>query len=191
VGLAAAALGAAGIGVHASSATPSRASTAASTLDKTFSCRVSQQRQISLYASVTLPPVNNQPQPGGLYLTTGVKTLTHNGTTTTVAQVSLQAVQNGLKIDTKSCSRVKHQITLKPKGLPGPPTTVTPTLFGHVQAQCGTTARVLVRLRLTTTNHLPSHAVLAIRDENPRKRPVAFFKWSPSKFSIYTAKTCG
>ena len=191
MGLLATAVGAAAIGAHASSAASSRATTAASTLDKTYSCRVSRQRSVSLYASVTLPPVDNQPQPGGLYVTTGVRTLTNNGTTTTVAQVSLQAAKNGLKIDTKSCRRAKHQIPLKPKGLPGPPSTATPTLFGHINAQCTTTARVLVRLRLTTTNHTPSRALLAIRDENARNRPIALFRWSPQKLSAYTAKTCG
>jgi hypothetical protein len=124
-------------------------------------------------------------------VTTGVRTVTHNGTTTTVAQVSLQAAKNGLRIDTKSCRRMKHQIPLKPKGLPSPPSTVTPTLIGRVNAQCATTARVRVRLRFTQTNHTPSRAVLAIRDENAKNQPVALFRWSPSKLSVYTAKACG
>jgi len=191
VGLLAAALGATAVGVHATSAAPTRARNFASAFDKTYSCRVSRQRSVRLYASVTLPPVDNRPQPGGLFVTTGVRTVTQNGTTTTVSQVSLQATKNSLRIDTKSCRRMKHQIPLNPKGLPSPPTTVTPTVTGRVNAQCATTARVLVRLRFTQTNHTPSHAVLAIRNENAKSQPVAFFRWSPSKLSVYTAKSCG
>ncbi|HEU5215063.1 MAG TPA: hypothetical protein VFU30_05950, partial [Gaiellaceae bacterium] len=70
VGLLVAALGAAAVGVHASSAAPARSATAASTLDKTYSCRVRQQHFISLAATVTVPPVDNRPQPGGLFVTT-------------------------------------------------------------------------------------------------------------------------
>ncbi len=189
VGLVAAALCAA-VGAHASSAARSGTRAAASTLDKTYSCKVRPEHFITFYAGVTLPPTNNQPNPGVLSLTTASKTTTHNGTTVTVAQVSFLAEKNSLRIDTSTCHRVKQQIPLKPKGLPTPPTTVTPTLFGRTNAQCSASARVLVRLRLTTTNHVPSRALLAIRNENAKNRPIAFFKWSPSKLSTYTNKTC-
>jgi hypothetical protein len=190
VGLLAVALGGAAVGVHASSAAPTRASTSAATLDKTYSCRVRREHYVDLYASVTLPPVNNQPQPGLLNLTTGVRTITQNNAVITVAQVSFSAKRNSLRIDTTSCRRVKVQIPLKPKGLPGPPTTATPTFQGSDSERCGTTARVLFRLRLTTTNHTPSHALLAIRNDNARRRPIGFYNWTPRKLTAYTSNTC-
>jgi hypothetical protein len=191
VGLLAATLGAAAVGVQASFAAPTRAATPAATIDATYSCRVRPQHFVDLYASATLPPAaNNQPQPGGLFLTTGVKTIVRNNTTVTVAQVSLQARKNSLRIDKTACRRVKHQIPLKPKGLPGPPTSVTPTLRGFDNEQCDTTARVLVRLRLKTTNHTPVHAQLAIRNDDSRSRPIAFYNWGPRKVTAYTGKTC-
>src|SRR6184192_1453311 len=126
LGLLAAALGAAAVGVHASSAAPTRAASPASTLDKTFSCRVRRQHFVNLSASATLPPVNGQRQPGGLYLTTVQKTRQQNGATVTLTQVSLSARKNGLRIDMSTCNRVKRQIPLKPRGLSGPPVTLTP-----------------------------------------------------------------
>ena len=192
VGLLAAALGGAAVGVHASSAAPARAAAGASTIDKTFSCKVRRQHFVNVYASVTLPPANNQRQPGVLSLTTVQKTIKQqNGVTVTVAQMSLSALKNSLRIDTSTCRRVKRQIPLKPKGLPKPPTTVTPTLFGHDAERCGTARRVLVRLRLSAADHTPSHALLAIRNDNAKRRPVAFYDWSPDKVDVYPGKTCG
>jgi hypothetical protein len=191
VGLLVAMLGAAAIGVRGSAAASGRAATLASTLDKTYSCRVRRQHFVNLYASVTLPPANNRRQPGLLVLNTGAKTITQKGTTVTPPQLSLRAVKrNSLRIDTSSCRRVKQQIPMKPKGLPGPPITVTPTLFGHDGEQCGTAARVLVRLRLETTNQTPTRALLAIRNDNGSKRPIGFYDWSPLKVSVYIGKTC-
>jgi len=189
VGLSAAALAAA-LGVHASFAAPTLP---AATSDATYSCRVQSQHVVSLSASATRPPDgsnNNKPQPGVLVLTTGVKSVTHGDTTTTVSQVGVEAVKNGVKIDKSSCRRVKKQIPLKPKGLPRPPTTVTPTLRGFDDENCGTSARVLVRLKLKTTNNIPSHALLAVRDEGGKSRPVAFYNWSPNKVSVFIGTSC-
>lgn len=189
VGLLAAALGEGAVGVHGSSAAPTQAITGASTIDKTYSCRVRRQHYVDLDASATLPPIDQQPQPGVLVLTTGVKTTTQNGVTTTVSQISLRAVKNSLRIDTSSCRRLKQQIPLKPKGLLGP-VTATPTQFGRINERCVTAARVLVRLRLETTNHTPSHALLAIRNDNAKRRPIAFYNWKPRKVIAYTGKSC-
>jgi len=188
-GLLVAALGAAALGVHASSAAPIRTGTASSTLDKTFSCRVRTQHYIDLSAATNAPPVNNQPQPGGLFLTTVTKTRKVNNTLETLTQVSLQASKNSLRIDTKTCSPVKQQIPLKPKGVSGP-ITVTPSLFGHDNEQCGTAGRVLIRLKVTSTNHTPTHALLAIRNQNASHRAVAFYNWTPHKVNVYIGRTC-
>jgi hypothetical protein len=190
VGLPAAALGAAAVGVHAGSAAPARVTTGVRTIDKTYSCRVRRQHYVDLAASVTLPPVDNQPQPGVLVVTTAQKTIKKNNAVVTVAQVSLTAAKNSLRIDQSVCRRVKQQIPLKPKGLAGPPTTATPTFGEPDNERCTTTARVLVRLRVKTRAHTPTHALLAIRNDNARRQPIAFYDWSPRKFTVYSGKTC-
>lgn len=189
-GLLPAALGAAAVGVHASSAAPSRAATGTTTSDTTYSCRVRSERFINLYASITQPPAQNKPQPGLLVLTTGTKTVTKNGTTVTVSQIGLSAKKNSLRIDKTSCVHVKKQIPLKPKGLPSPPVTATPSVPRNDNETCDTAARVLVRLRLWTTDGAPTHALFAVRNDNARNRPVAFYNWSPNKFSGYTSRSC-
>jgi hypothetical protein len=190
VGLLAAALGAAAVGVHASSAAPARETTSASTFDKTFSCRVRRQHFVNLTASATLPPVNGQRQPGGLYLTTVQKTRQQNGATVTLTQMSLSKRKNSLRIDMSTCRSVKQQIPLKPKGLPGPPITLTPHHQAFDNERCGATARVLVRLQFKTTNGVPSHALFAVRNDSAKSRPIAFYNWSPDKVSVYTANNC-
>ena len=187
VGLLAAALGAGAIVVHASSAAPTLP---ASTLDATYSCRVQSQHFVSLYAGVTLPPVNGKAQPGGVYLNTGVHVIKQGSTTTSVNQLGVEAVKHGFKIDKSSCRQVKQRIPLKPKGLPGPPNTVTPTHFGHDSENCNTTARVLFRVRVKLTNQKPSHALLAVRDVGTKTKPVAFYNWSPQKIAVYTSFGC-
>ena len=190
VGLLAATLGAAAVGVHASSAAPTRANTGATTLDKTFSCRVRRAHFVTLTASATIPPANGQPEsPGGLFVTTVKKTRTQNGVQVTLTQFSLSARKNSLRIDTSVCKRVQHQIPLKPKGLSGP-VTVTPHHQGFDNEQCGTAARVLVRLRLTSTASTPTHALLAVRNDNMKRRPIAFYNWSPDKVNVYTGNSC-
>lgn len=188
-GLPAVALGAAAVGVHASSATPTRA-TARATIDATYSCRVRRQHFINLTASATLPPVNGRRQPGGIYLTTVQKTRRQNGAVVTLTQVSFSARKNSLRIDKSTCPRVKQQIPLKPKGLPGPPVTVTPTHQGFDNERCGTAARVLVRLRLRTTAGVPTHALFAVRNDNAKRRPIAFYNWSPDKVDVYPGNSC-
>jgi hypothetical protein len=191
VGLLAAALGAAAVGVHASSAAPTGPITHASTFDKTFSCRVRRAHFVNLAASSNIPSNNGQKQsPGGLYLTTVQKTRQENGATVTLTQVSLSARKNSLRIDMSTCRRVKHQIPLKPKGLPTPAFTLTPHHQGFDNEFCDTAARVLVRLQFKTTNGVPSHALFAVRNDSAKSRPIAFYNWSPDKVSVYTANNC-
>jgi len=186
VGVAALA-GAAVVGVRASSAAPARAT---STIDVTYSCPVQKQHFISLYGGATLPPQNNRPRPGGVFVTTGVRTVTKNGVTSTVAQLSFQAVKNSLRIDKKSCRRVTKQIPLKPKGLPGPAETATATLRGYINQRCDSTARVLLRLQLQLTNGTPTRALVAVRNDDVKSKPIAFFNWIPRKVALYSAAGC-
>lgn len=190
VGLLPAALGAAVVGVHSSSAAPSRPAAGSSTTDVTYSCRVRSERFVDLYASITIPPINNKPQPGLLVLTTGAKVVTRNGATVTVSQVGLSANKNSLRIDKQSCPRVKQRIRLSRKGLPGPTATATPSFPRDDSEECNTAARVLVRLRLETTDGAPTHVLLAVRNENARHKPIAFYDWSPRTFRAYTSRRC-
>lgn len=187
VGLLAAALGAGAVIVHASSAAPTLP---ASTIDGTYSCRVQAQHFVSLYAGVNLT-VNNKPQPGGVFLNTGVHVLKQGTTSTSVNQLGVEAIKHGFKIDKTYCHKVKAQIPLKPKGLPTPPITVTPTHEGYDSENCNTTARVLFRVRVKLTGQKPSHALLAVRDTGAKTKPVAFYNWSPQKVAVYISSACG
>ncbi|HKD94427.1 MAG TPA: hypothetical protein VKB43_06925 [Gaiellaceae bacterium] len=187
VALLAAVLGAGAVVVHAGSAAPTLP---ASALDVTYSCRVQSQHFVSLYAGVTLT-TNGKTQPGGVFLNTGVHVIKSGTTTTSVNQVGVEAVKHGVKIDKSACRKVKQQIPLKPKGLPSPPTTVTPSHAGYDSEQCNTTARVLFRVKVKMTGQKPSHALLAIRDVGGKNKPVAFYNWSPQKVAVYTSFACG
>jgi hypothetical protein len=181
---------AAGVAVQASSAARTRAAGSASTVDATYSCKVSSQRNVVLYGGVTLPPINGQAQPGVFAITTGTKSVTKGGTTTTKSQVGFSARKNSLKVDKQSCQRVSKNIALKSKGLSGPPDTATRTLFGHVNMRCGTAAKVLVHFRLTLQAGVPTHALVAMRNDDAKNRPVAFYDWSPHKITAFTADNC-
>jgi hypothetical protein len=190
VGLLAAAVAAAAVGAHASPAASSRVATGAATIDGTYSCGVRRAHFILLSGSVTLPPIQNQPQPGVLNLTTVSKTVVKKGATVTVSQLGLSANKSILHIDKSTCTRVKRRVPLKSKGLSGPPETVTPNFEGHVTQRCGTKTRVLVHVRLTTNGGKSTHAVLAIRNDDAKHKPVVFWNWTPGKITSYTANSC-
>ena len=181
---------AAGFAVQASSAARSRTTDSASTVDATYSCHVGAQHQVTIYGGVTLPPNNGQRQPGVFALTSNPRSVTKNGTTTTLSQIGFGARRNSLRVDKSSCKQVNKQIPLKSKGLSGPPETATPTKFGHLNLRCGAATTVLVRFRITITAGVPSHALVAVRTASPKNKPVAFYSWSPSKVSAYSANSC-
>ena len=184
-----AALAAAAVVVQASAAAPTHATESASTVDATYSCHVGSVNSVTIYGGVTLPPINGQRQSGVFALTTNPRSVTKNGTTTTVSQIGFGARKNSLKIDKSSCHRVNQQIPLKSKGLSGPPETATPTKFGHLNLRCGTHGTVLVRLRLTITAGIPTHALVAVRN-GTKNRPLAFYTWSPRKITAYSGNSC-
>ncbi|HEY2311650.1 MAG TPA: hypothetical protein VGH46_11135 [Gaiellaceae bacterium] len=185
-----AALIAAAVAVQASSAARTRAAGSASPVDATYSCHVGSQRSIKIYGGVTLPPINGQKQPGVFALTTGAKSVTKNGTTTTPSQIGFGARKNSLRIDKSSCKQVNKKIPLNSKGLSGPPETATPTQFGHINMRCGAGGSVLVRLRLTIAGGVPTQALVAMRSANGKNRPLAFYKWSPRKITALSANNC-
>lgn len=177
-----AALATAAAGVHTSAAASTRAT---ATTDVTYSCAVSSERAADLFASAS----TNAKHPANLSLSTGVNTKQESGALVTLSQLSVAATQNGSKIDRKYCRKTK-QIPLKPKGLPGPPTTVTPSQRGYDGERCSTAGRVVFRLRLTTTAGVPSHAILVIRNDNKTSKGIAFYNWTPSKITVYSGTSC-
>ena len=194
VALLAAAAGAAAVGVHRGSAAPSLAATHASTIDNTYSCRVRRQRFVIFDSSVTLPPLQTQqgpvPQPGILDLTTVTKSVQKNGATITLVQLGLSARKNSLRVDKSTCTRVSKKIPLKSKGLSGPPEVITPSFQGRLNQRCGTKDRVLVRLRLETKAGVPTQALLAVRNDDSKRKPVAFYTWTPKKITSFTENGC-
>ena len=185
-GTAAACLASAAVGVHPSSAAPSGAATRASTIDGTYSCRVRRQHFVLLSGTVTM----GQQQPGLFDLISVNKSVVKNGATVTVTQFGFSAPRSNLHVDKSTCSRVKKQIPLKSKGLSGPPETVTPSFEGHLNQRCNTKDRVLVRIRLTTSGGHSTHALVAVRNDDAKHKPVAFWNWSPQKLSSWSANGC-
>lgn len=154
-------------------------------MDITYSCAVSHDRLANLYASVTLSPKH----PGGLSMTTGVKMQISNGTMTMESQLGLQAGTKKLTLDKKNCHRAAR-IPLKPKGFKGGSFTVTPGSRGYDSERCDTSARVVFRLRLTMRNGTPSHAIVVVRNDNAKSKPIVFYDWTPSKFREYIGPSC-
>jgi hypothetical protein len=81
-------------------------------------------------------------------------------------------------------------VPLKPTGLPTPGETATPSHTGSVNGRCSTAKRVLVHLKITMQNAKPEKALVALRNDSENSKPVAFYRWSPSKIVAYLGKTC-
>jgi hypothetical protein len=37
---------------------------------------------------------------------------------------------------------------------------------------------------------VPAHALLAVRNTDAKRRPLAFYEWTPSKVTAYSAASC-
>jgi hypothetical protein len=182
-----AAVCAAAVGVHASSAAPTRGARV-STLSGTYSCAVRKQRFVDLSAGVTMQGQDGK-QSGLLQLTTVTKTVTKNGATSTLTQVSVFAEKNGVRLDKSTCRHVTKQVALKPKGY-GSSETATPTFRGFINERCQTASRVLVGINLQLTNGVPSHALMAIRNDDAKSKKITFYNWSPKKIVAYSGNAC-
>lgn len=180
---------AAAVIVQTSAAALSTATGSASTVDATYACHVGGQNNVVIYGGVTLPPINGRRQPGVFAVTTNPKSVTKNGTTTTLSQIGFGARKNSLRIDKSSCHPVKKQIPLKSKGLSGPPETATPSMFGHLNLRCGTKTTALVRFRITIKAGIPTQALVAVRN-GVKNKPLALYSWSPSKITAYSGNSC-
>jgi hypothetical protein len=159
-------------------------------VDNTYSCKVRPARYIDLESSVTLPPENGQPRPGQMIVTTVKKGIQRNGVTFNVPQVFFEEKKGSLDIDRVTCRRSSRRVPLKPTGLPTPGETATPTHTGSVNGRCSTAKRVLVHLKLTLTNGKPEKALLAFRNDSEKRKPIAFYRWSPDKIVGYLGNSC-
>jgi hypothetical protein len=159
-------------------------------VDRTYSCKVRPARYIDLESSVTLPPENGQPRPGQVRVTTVKKGIQRNGITFYVPQVFFEDKKDSLDVDRSACRGSSRRVPLKTTGLPTPGETATPTHTGSVNGRCSTTKRVLMHLRVTMQNGRPEAALLAIRNDSEKSKPVAFYRWSPSKIVGYLGNSC-
>jgi hypothetical protein len=158
-------------------------------VNRTYSCKVRPAHYIDLESSVTLPPENGQPRPGQVRVTTVKKGIQRNGITFYVPQVFFEEKKDSFDVDT-ACRRSSRRVPLKSAGLPTPGETATPSHTGSVNGRCSTAKRVLVHLKLTMTNGKPEQALFAIRNDKAKSKPVAFYRWSPSKIVGYLGNTC-
>ena len=173
---------AAAASAYAASASTSRAHVGAQVVDRTYSCRVRGQSPFFFGTQVRLPATQYQKaQPA---MATVITAADH------AFQVVIKDVKNSLKVDAAVCRRSSRRVALKPAGL-ALYQTVTPQLFGHLNGKCPThVPRVLVHIRVSVTDGTPSRALFVVRKDNAKARPLAFFKWSPTKISGYLAGSC-
>jgi hypothetical protein len=158
-------------------------------VDRTYSCKVRPARYIDLETSVTLPPENGLPRPGQVRVTTVRKGIQRNGMMFYVPQIFFEEKKDSFDVDT-ACRGSSRRVPLKSAGLPTPGETATPSHTGSVNGRCSTAKRVLVHLKLTMTNGKPEKALFAIRNDKAKSKPVAFYRWSPSKIVGYLGNTC-
>lgn len=178
LGLALAALGA---GIAASAAAGVGA-TSTSVVDATYSCRV-QEAQGVHYAdfevAVGFPPLNGFQRPAHVSVTTEPKTVERNGIKFLVPQVYFEHVKDSLKVDRDNCRKSPRSAALTHAGLGAAQTT------GEFQQRCITKKRVLVRYRITMSKGVPESALVVVRNDDTKSRPVAFFRWAPHKLTGY------
>jgi uncharacterized membrane protein len=167
---------------YAAPRSTARAHVGAQVVDKTYSCRARGQNPFFFGTQVRLPATQYQKaQPAMATVITARDS---------AFQVVFKDVKNSLKVDTPVCRPSSRRVALKPAGL-SLYQTVTPRLFGHLNGKCPThVPRVLVHIRVSMTDGAPSRALFAVRKDDAKARPLAFFKWAPTKISGYLAGSC-
>jgi hypothetical protein len=167
---------------YAAPASVTRAHAGGQIVDRTYSCRNAPNRVFFFGTQVRLPPGGQVPAgPAMASVTTAAD---H------AFQVVFKDVKNSLKVDKSVCRPSSRPVALKPSGL-AKDQTVTPAYAGHSSGKCPAHAkRVLVHFRIAMTGGTPERALLAVRQDRAKGRPLAFFKWSPRKITDYVAKSC-
>jgi hypothetical protein len=167
---------------YTAAASATRARTDAHVVDKTYSCRLWHQHPFFFDTQVRLPPsASGGAQPGYTTVTTARD---H------AYQLIFKDLKNSLKVDRSACRPSARGVALKPAGL-ALFQTATTQAFGHITGKCPThVKRVLVHFRIAMTEGTPERALFAIRKDTAGGRPLAFFKWSPTKITGYLANNC-
>lgn len=159
-------------------------------VDKTYSCRVARNHGVVVTASVRYSTGGSGARPAVATVTTVRKVVTRNGAQQTLTQLGFEDVKNSLRVDKAVCNPSSRRVALKPTGL-SLDQTVTPKFSQFVNITCPARAnRVLVRVRISLTNGKPQQALLAVRRDDSKRRPVAFLKWAPRKITDYLADSC-
>jgi hypothetical protein len=151
-------------------------------VDKTYSCRTWHQHPVYFGTQVRLPPGGQvAAQPAQASVTTARN---H------AFQVVFKDVKNSLRVDKSVCRPSSRRVPLKPAGL-ALDQTVTRNVTGYINGYCPTHAtRVLVHFWITMTAGTPQQALLAVRKDDAKHRPLAFFKWTPRRVTGYLAGSC-
>lgn len=172
---------------YAAPATSTRARAGSQVVDKTYSCRAAAKHPVLIAAAVR----SARNRPAVAAVTTVRKVVTRNGQRQTVTQLGFEDAKNSLRVDKSVCKPSSRRVALKPGGL-SLDETVTPSFAANLSVGCPARAdRVLVRMRIALTGGKPQRALLAIRRDDAKRRPVAFLNWSPRKITDYLAGDCG
>ena len=154
----------------------------AQVVDRTYSCRNAPHRVFFYGAQVRLPP--------GGQVAAGPAMASVTTAADHAFQVVFKDVKNSLRVDRSVCRPSSRPVALKPSGL-ARDQTVTPSYAGHSSGKCPThTKRLLVRFRIAMSRGTPARAVLAVRQDRAKGRPLAFLNWSPRKITDYVAESC-
>jgi hypothetical protein len=122
-------------------------------------------------------------------VTTEPKTVRRYGMSLLVPQVGFEHARNSLNVDLTNCRKSRSSPALTHAGLGGAQT-ATANKLGDFQERCVTKKRVLVRYRITMSKGTPEHALVAIRNDDKKSRPIAFFRWAARKITGYLGKSC-
>jgi hypothetical protein len=164
-------------------------------IDRTYSCRVQVRggapavdvgAEVSVFKPASLNPTG---KPGVVPGSAGVTTARKNVGNVFVPQVSFRAVKNSFTVDRTLCRRSSRHVALQPAGLASNGT-ATPDFEGGFYDRCVSARRVLVRVRLSLQDGVPARALLAVRNDDVKSRPIAFVRWSPSRVTSYLAASC-
>lgn len=167
---------------YAAPAGVTRAHAGGQAVDRTYSCRNAPHRVFFFGTQVRLPP--------GGQVAAGPAMASVTTAADHAFQVVFKDVKNSLRVDKSVCRPSSRRVALKPSGL-AKDQTVTPSYAGHSSGKCPTHAkRVLVHFRIAMTGGAPERALLAVRQDRAKGRPLAFFNWSPRKVTDYLAKSC-
>jgi hypothetical protein len=176
---------------YAAHASSTRARVGSQVVDKTYSCRAARKHPVLVAAAVRYATAGSRPRPAVAAVTTVRKVVTRYGVKQTATQVGFEDVKNSLRVDTSVCRLSSRRVVLKPSGL-SLDETVTPRFAANLSVGCPAHAdRVLIRVRIALTDGRPQRALLSVRRDDAKRRPVAFLNWDPRKITDYLADDCG